>query len=119
MKTLLTLSLFLSFTFPALAAKKKVVFCHTPRFFKSFVLSKDKVVFLKKSQNTKRREVASVPTMKNKKILNGFIKEVSFEGSKYKIAIKDKKNFSGLDDHLSIRNRKGHEMTYSLSCQRI
>ncbi|MBT5094565.1 MAG: hypothetical protein HOM21_10000, partial [Halobacteriovoraceae bacterium] len=46
----------------------------------------------------------------------GYTKIVKFEGQKHMIHIENKGSFSEVDDYLLIRSKKGHEMTYPLSC---
>ena len=117
MRVLILISmLFVSNSF---AKSREAIFCHTARFSKSFVVNKEKVVFVKKVSESKNREIASIPAVRSKKLLNGFVKELSFEGQKYRINIENTEKFSELDDYMSIRSRKGHEITYSLSCENV
>lgn len=101
------------------AIKKDVIFCHTPHFFKSFLISKNRVVFLKKDGDQSKREIASISSLRSKQTKNGFLKELSFEGDKYIINVQNAAGFSEVDDFMSVRSKKGHEMTYSLSCELI
>lgn len=99
--------------------KKDVIFCHTPQFFKSFLITKNKVVFLKKENDQSKREIASISSMRSRSTMSGFIKELNFEGDKYLINVSNVAKFSEVDDFMSVRSKKGHEMTYSISCQLI
>jgi hypothetical protein len=121
MKTLLTILFTLQIFSHSVQAevKKDVIFCHTPQFFKSFLITKNKVVFLKKDGDQSRREIASISSMRSRNTSSGFIKELNFEGDKYFINVSNAAKFSEVDDFMSVRSKKGHEMTYSLSCQII
>ncbi len=120
MKSLFAIILFTQLiTAQAASANKEVIFCHTPQFFKSFLITKNKVVFIKKDSDETKREIASVSSLRSKLTKSGFVKELNFEGDKYFINVKNTAAFSDVDDFMSVRSLKGHEMTYSLSCELI
>lgn len=89
--------------------------CHTPRMNKTFTIKSDKVTFFN-GQAQEGREVASVPT-RTKNTVKGFTKILSFKGHKHTIHISDLKSFSNVNDYMIVKNSRGHEMTYPLTCK--
>ena len=43
-------------------------------------------------------------------------KEFEIDGVKFKYHIEDTSNFNELNDYVTMENKKGHKMTYALSC---
>mgnify|MGYP000285967273 FL=1 len=90
--------------------------CHTPRMKKSFVILNNKVAFLEETD--KGRMVASTKSLRTKKKKNGFTKILHYWGHRHEIHVKDVDKLSDLNDYLTIRTNKGHEITYPLTCYR-
>ena len=89
--------------------------CHTPRMNKTFTIKSDRVTFFN-GQAQEGREIASAPT-RTRNTAKGFTKILNFKGRKHTIHINDKNSFSNVNDYIIVRNRRGHEMTYPLSCK--
>ncbi|OUR96244.1 hypothetical protein A9Q84_07755 [Halobacteriovorax marinus] len=110
--TILTLS-FMQ-VIQARAAVHGKIECHTPRMKKSFVIFNNKVSFL---EDTERgRMVASAKTLRTKRKNNGFTKILHYWGQRHEIHVGNVSKFSELNDYLTIRTAKGHEITYPLTC---
>jgi hypothetical protein len=90
--------------------------CHTPRMNKAFKIEDSRVTFFNDQSLESGREVASVGA-RTRKTAKGFTKILKFEGRKHTIHISDKNSFSNVDDYMIVKNNKGHEMTYPLSCK--
>jgi len=90
--------------------------CHTPRMNKTFKIEDNRVTFFNDQPVEGGREVASVGT-RTRKTATGFTKVLSFEGRKHTIHIDNAKSFSDVNDYMVVRNNRGHEMTYPLTCK--
>lgn len=90
--------------------------CHTPRMNKTFKIEDSRVTFFNDQPVNGGREVASVAT-RTRKTAKGFTKILNFEGRKHVIHISDSKEFSDVNDYMVVRNSRGHEMTYPLTCK--
>lgn len=88
--------------------------CNVPRIDKIIKISGEKVSIHKIDEIT--RKIASVSMIRSQKSMTGITKIMSHQGHKYTIHINDTKNFSEVDDFVSIRSKKGHEITYPLIC---
>ena len=88
--------------------------CYTPRMKKSFVIFNNKVAFLEETESG--RMVASSKSLRTKKKKNGFTKILHHWGKRHEIHIGDVDKLSELNDYLTIRTNKGHEITYPLTC---
>ncbi|WP_372651147.1 hypothetical protein [Halobacteriovorax sp.] len=110
--TLLTLS-FMQ-VIQARAAVHSKLECHTPRMKKSFVIYNNKISFLEETE--KGRMVASANAMRTSYKKNGFTKVLNYWGQRHEIHIGNVDKLSELNDYLTIRSNKGHEITYPLTC---
>ena len=116
--TILAISTFLICLWAQVSmADDSIINCHTPRMNKIFSISKDKIVF-EKEEMSSNRSIASVDKLRTKKEGNGFTKILSYEGNKYTIHIANEESFDEVEDYLSIRSEKGHEITYPLTCKK-
>lgn len=101
-------------------ANPSVINCHNERMRKSFVIHKNQVTINIEREDYSGRSIASLSysqrATRTKHHANGFSKIMSFEGKKYTLHIEDTKNFSELNDYISIRSKEGHEITYPLYC---
>ena len=116
MKTLKILTLALLYSFAGSLFAKEIV-CHTAGMTKVFVIKDNRVSFfnpLEKIGNS--RTVASVLGVRTKLKGQGFTKITYMNNNKYMIHVENKKQFSNINDYLTIRTRKGHQMTYHLEC---
>ncbi len=91
------------------------VTCHTPRLSKAFQIGKTSIAFYQ-ADVSRGRELASTIPARTRFTNTGFTKVITHEGKKYTLHIEDKNNFSELEDYLVIKNNKGHEITYPLTC---
>lgn len=91
--------------------------CHTPRMNKTFKIEDNRITFFNDQEVNGGREVASVAGVRTKRTAKGFTKILSFEGRKHTIHIDDSSKFSDVDDYMVVKNKRGHEMTYPLSCK--
>jgi hypothetical protein len=106
-----------------LQASQGKIICHTQRFQKVFSLNNGVVTFYspgefeteKELENRNSRVMASVPSH-SKNPTGGFFKTVQYENHRHKISITNLNQFSDMDDVISIRSPKGHEVTYPLTC---
>lgn len=90
--------------------------CHTPRMNKTFKIEDNRVTFFNDESLESGRGVASVGA-RTRNTANGFTKLLNFQGRKHTIHIDDRNSFSDVNDYIIVRNNKGHEMTYPLSCK--
>lgn len=91
--------------------------CHTPRMNKTFKIEDSRVTFFNDQEINGGREVASVAGIRTKRTAKGFTKILSFEGKKHTIHIDNSSKFSDVDDYMIVKNKRGHEMTYPISCK--
>lgn len=89
--------------------------CHTPRLSKAFQIEKTSVAFYQ-ADVVRGRELASAIPARTRFTHNGFTKVIKHEGKKYTLHIENKNNFSELNDYLVIKNNRGHEVTYPITC---
>jgi len=117
MKTLLLISTLLTISFQSQAAVKPLSLkCHTPRMAKAMKITNTKITFYQERDFKERRELASLMAARTRRTRTGFVKILNFEGQKHTIHIKNTKSLSELDDYITIRSRKGHEVIYPLTC---
>lgn len=101
----------------SMAAVNTSISCSTPHMGKVFTITEDKVVF-EQDELSASRSVASIQKIRTKKEGNGFTKILSYESNKYTIHIANEENFDEVEDYLSIRSEKGHEITYPINCHK-
>lgn len=91
------------------------VICQTPRKSRSILIENGQISFLRNGEIS-ARNVASLKNSSNFSLPKKFKKSIRSEGSVYTIYINNTKSFSEVDDYVTIKNNKGHEITYSLNC---
>jgi hypothetical protein len=101
----------------SMASISPTISCSTPNKNKSFIITDDKVVFEKEDLQPSIRSIASVDKVKTKKEGSGFTKTLIYEGNKYTIHVNNEEKFDDVEDYLSIRSEKGHEITYPINCK--
>ena len=113
--TIITLMAFLIMGQTAFAA----IVCSSDRMQKDLVISKSSIVFQEYKDSSDSRSIASTDPLgvRTKNTTTGFNKVVFFEGQKHTIHVNDTNNFSEVEDYITIRSQKGHEIIYPLSCQ--
>lgn len=89
--------------------------CHTPRLSKAFQINSTSVAFYQ-NDVAHSREIASTIPARTRFTGQGFTKVIINGGNKYTLHIENKNSFSEVDDYLTIKNDKGHEMTYPITC---
>ncbi len=99
----------------SMAAVEGTINCHTPRMNKVFNITQDKIVF-EQDEMSAARNIASVDKVRTKREGSGFTKILNYEGNKYTIHIANEERFDEVEDYLSIRSEKGHEITYPITC---
>lgn len=113
MKKLILSILALFIATPTLASS---IECHTPQNLKGFVIQSDTIILNEKnaqfSIKARDRYISSVSNNEEVSVNKVF----EFEGKNYKLFIKNKNQFSELEDFVSIRSVNGHMITYPLSC---
>lgn len=101
-------------------ASFKKINCHTPRHKNNFTIHKSKIVFHGPEEWNNFQYInsdRSLSSVRTKRKGKGFIKVVNFEGKSFSIHIADLKNFNEVEDYLTIRSKRGHEITYPLTCK--
>ena len=95
------------------------IVCSSDRMQKDLVISNTSIAFQEYQDSSDSRSIASTnfQSVRTKNINNGFNKIVFFEGQKHTIHINNVSDFSDVDDYITIRSQKGHEIIYPLSCQ--
>jgi len=93
--------------------------CSTAFGEKKFIIESDKVSFFREDISGPARTISSTEAgaVRTQNKHQGFSKTLYIDGLKYKINIHNQRQFSEVDDYLSITSPKGHEMTYPLNCQ--
>lgn len=111
MKNALTIMI-LALGLQAHAAVPSDVICKTPRENVVLKMHNDKLSV------TGRFPAQSI--IQRTSVVGNSVKKVFFVGGeKHTIIIADKNKFDDLNDSLTIQSNKGHEMTYSLACERL
>jgi hypothetical protein len=101
-------------------ASFKKIDCHTPRYKNSFTIHKNKIIFHGREKWNNFQYInsdRSLSSIRTKKKGKGFIKVVQFEGKSFSIHLNDLQKFDEINDYLSIRSKRGHEITYPLLCK--
>ena len=91
--------------------------CHTPRMDKEFTITPAQITFYEEAELTPTRSIASVQLVRTRKTVKGFTKILNIDGHRYSIHIENTESFSDVDDYIAIKNGKGHEVTYPLTCK--
>jgi len=115
MKKLILLTLVL--TTPLFGAK--ALDCSSERLNASFSFSENSnMVAIHESSYEQNREIASVSQLPARTKMNGkeMTKVMNYEGNLYTIYLSDHTAPSENRDTISIKNSKGHEVTYPLAC---
>lgn len=111
MKQTLTI-LLLTFAVNTMAAVPSDVICKTPRENVVIKMHNDKL-------NITGRFPAQAVVQRTTVVGNTLKKIFFLGGEKHTIFIGDKNKFDDFNDSLTIQSNKGHEVTYSLSCERV
>ena len=108
--------IFLALVLSMMAAQSFAsVICHTPRMSKVFHIEENKVAVYQ-NDVAQGREIASSTQARTQYTHKGFTKVMQHLGHKITVHIEDSKNFSQVDDYLTIRDQQGHEISYPLNC---
>jgi hypothetical protein len=93
--------------------------CSTAFGEKTFTIADNGISFHKENDSDASRSISSVhgESVRTHKKNFGFTKTLYIDGNKYRINVQNTKEFSDVNDYLSITSPKGHEMTYPLNCQ--
>jgi len=93
--------------------------CQSDRVSKSFSISEASVVTLNEIQKDESRGLASVFQIPAHTRVNGksVTKIMNHEGLQYTIHLSDFNSPSDFNDTVSIKNERGHEITYPLNCK--
>lgn len=112
--------LLLLHTFNSYAASNAIE-CQTGYGEKTFIIEDGRIAFFKEDQSGLNRSISSVKSdsVRTHKKHLGFTKTLYVDGLKHKINIKNKNEFSDVNDYLSVTSPKGHEMTYPLNCRSV
>lgn len=95
----------------------KTIFCTAERIGTTFKINTNSVVFQDMDQVDSGRSIASINSVRTKNYQKGFTKILKHEGQKYLLHVENSSSFSTIDDYLTIRSNKGHEIIYPISCQ--
>ena len=100
--------------------------CETTRMTgKKVIVTSTKVTYVEEmlEQPNPRREIASLETsisnVRTKYSGFGVTKVLTFEGHKHTIHIENVNSPSDVNDYLSIKSPRGHEVVYPLNCKAI
>ena len=95
--------------------------CSTAFGEKTFSISDSGISFHKEDESGASRSISSVngESVRTHKKHLGFTKTLYIDGNKYRINVQNTKEFSDVNDYLSITSPKGHEMTYPLNCHSV
>lgn len=125
----LSLSAFLGFlglmvmihTFSSQAATGAGIECKTAFGEKSFLIEDGRISFIKEDPSGVSRSIssASADSVRTQTKHLGFTKTLYIDGNKHRINVQNAKEFSDVNDYLSITSPKGHEMTYPLTCHSV
>jgi hypothetical protein len=120
MKTtiLTTLFMLLALTIGTTASANGNIECQVDRMGKTFSISTNTIT-LRGDESENGRAIASIAAIRTRRSGNGFTKIMNFEGHKYGLHIEDTNSFSEVNDYITIRSSRGHEVTYPISCQRM
>lgn len=96
------------------------IICESSRMRNDLKITDSTVAFFDAEESGESRSIASSSVLgaRTQRKGSGFTKIVYFEGQKHTIHINDVNNFSDMDDYITIRSQKGHEVIYPLSCER-
>lgn len=98
------------------AAPYKEVVCESPRMKDAIRITPNSLSFVEK-EGVSRKIAQSIDGVLTRGTQLGFTKEFKFEGKSHIVSVKDVTSPSELDDTIIIRNQKGHEILYPLSCK--
>ncbi|MBT3237060.1 MAG: hypothetical protein HN353_13975 [Bdellovibrionales bacterium] len=101
---------------PSCWASETNIVCLTERIDKKFVIQKKGIVIYNyRGDDHAGRQIASTTTSGQG---NGLNKMIHFEGNRYLLHIENRNHFNSIDDFISIRSSKGHEIIYPVDCHR-
>lgn len=111
-------SVLLLLSFFAQAKTAERLHCKTQNMEKEFDLYQDKIAFYEDSVQNKNldRKVASIQLLRTGGGQHLF-KMFKYEGDVYTVEVKNLNKLDWTSDYLSIRSKKGHEITYPIKCQ--
>jgi len=95
--------------------------CKTAFGEKSFIIEDGRISFSKEDDAGVSRSISSVAagSIRTHTKHLGFTKTLYIDGFKHRINVQNSKEFSDVNDYLSITSPKGHEMTYPLNCHSV
>jgi hypothetical protein len=95
--------------------------CSTAFGEKTFSITDNSISFHKEDESGASRSISSIhgDSVRTHKKHLGFTKTLYIDGNKYRINVQNSKEFSDVNDYLSITSPKGHEMTYPLNCHSV
>ena len=90
--------------------------CQTPRESKVFEVTSSQITFYQ-DEIRPHRSIASEAMVLTKRRGKSLTKTWRYEGQSYRVFMKDVQNPSEIDDFISIKTAKGHEITYPITCK--
>ncbi len=98
----------------------KDMVCQNDQIGKKFVIKSDSVAFYGvDDEQDVGRGVASVNQIRTRKIGKSLTKIMKLEGDTLSLHIQNVDTPSLVDDYMSLRSARGHEVIYPLSCSSI
>ena len=108
-------------SYNSFASTNSAIECKTAFGEKSFIIEDGRISFSKEDETGVSRSISSVASdsVRTHTKHLGFMKTLYIDGNKHRINVKNSKEFSDVNDYLSITSPKGHEMTYPLTCHSV
>lgn len=93
------------------------IVCHTPRMSKVFNINEQDVkVSIVQNDVENGRGIASNANARTLFTSTGYTKVMQHKNLTVTLHVDDKNNFSELNDYLIVKDQRGHEITYPLTC---
>lgn len=94
------------------------IVCHTPGELKIIKVADQSVKFYADYDSVfNNREIASTESVRDNSNGKTIDKVLLYLGERYTIHIAERGSFSSINDYLTIRSNKGHEVIYPLECK--
>jgi len=109
-------SIILLSAFIGSANASEFIVCHTPTHDRVLKISTEGIG-VAKSASKSNRKIASVLNIRTFKTSHGFTKVFNYKNFSARVHIENTKDFNEANDYFSLKSKKGHQMTYPLTCK--
>ena len=92
------------------------IVCHTPTRDRVLKISTNGIG-VAKTASKGTRKIASVLNIRTFKTSHGFTKVFKYKNFDARVHIENTKDFNEVNDYFSVKSKKGHQMTFPITCE--